>query len=117
MRDQPVGEQVTEQDPDHPEGEVELGGELGDRDRLLGDRQDRVVLGLQVERPAAASGDTVATTNATRSNSPPERGDPAAGHRVRADHRTGVVVEPVVRSRAPQPASPASAGTAQRPGR
>ncbi len=48
-RDQIPVAQISEQDPNHAEGQVELGGNIGNRDRNAAHLQDRKVLGI--ERP------------------------------------------------------------------
>src|SRR5688572_25541291 len=40
-----IGEQVAEQHPHHPEGEVDASGHLGHRFRFLGQSKDRLMLG------------------------------------------------------------------------
>ena len=93
-RDQVRLEQVADEHPDHPDRQVEPGGDLGDGQRGAGDREDRPVLGLQVDQVGVGCVERLDVGEQAQPAG--DRPGPAAGHRVRPHHRAGLLVEPVV---------------------
>src|SRR5690349_8991412 len=91
--DQSLLEQVTQQDAHHAEREIEVCGELRDRDRLAGAGQDGVMLGLQVPGAHPVGGVDDERDQVEAADDGP---GPSTGHRVGTHHRPGVGVEPVV---------------------
>jgi hypothetical protein len=114
--DQPVVEQVPEQHPDHAEGQVEVGGDLGDRLGLGHPGEDRQVLRLEAAR--LRGGDGLAQYHVREQvEVGAGRAGAASGDGVGPDDRSGRVVDPgVVLSRHRSvPGGSATTGTG-RPG-
>jgi hypothetical protein len=95
--DKPLVSHVREQDLDHTEWKVHVGGEVGHRGRETAQAQQLQVLGLeltQVAPVAADRGDHGYDVEGLAT-----RAGPTAGERVRTDNGPGVPVKPPVISR------------------
>ena len=94
--DQSLADEVAEQDADHPEREVDFGGQVDDRRGPAAQAQDPPVLGPGPEM-LPASGSLVATHHVDQvERRPAARQRPPLGQGVGPDDRPGVPVEPAV---------------------
>jgi hypothetical protein len=93
-RDQPALPQVGEQDPDHADRKIEIGGEISHRGREAAPPQQREVLGLEtvhVGRGPANRGDHRYQVEGLAG-----RAGPAADQRVGTDNGPGVLIKPPI---------------------
>src|SRR5689334_13046428 len=100
-RDEPLLQEVVEEHPHDPDREVEVAGQFRDGDRRLGAVEDGLVLRKQEHTGRGVvdgldEGDEVDRRCLAPTAGPAARPSvgPAAGHRVRADDRAGLGVEP-----------------------
>jgi hypothetical protein len=93
--DQPALAHVGEQDADHAEGQIHVGGQVGDRGREPAQAQQGQVLGLEIVGAggcAAHGGDHRHQVKGLFAARP----GPAAGQCVRTDDRPGFMIKPPV---------------------
>src|SRR5580704_7776155 len=94
-REHPVLDQVAEQYADHPDGEVDFGGEVDERDGMAAQLHDPAMLGTEPEglrHPLTGHHHDV--DQAERRSA--ARQGPAAGEGIGPDDRAGLLVEPPV---------------------
>ena len=91
-RDEPALPQIGQQDPDHADGKIQVGGEIRHRCRKAAQPQQHQVLGLEtirVGRGASNGGD-----HRNQVKRLAARAGPAADQRVGTDNGPGVLVKP-----------------------
>ena len=93
-RDEPALPHIGQQDPDHADGKIHVGGEIRHRGREAAQPQQDQVLGLetvQVGRGAPNGGDHRYQVERLAA-----RPGPAADQRVGTDNGSGVLVKPLI---------------------
>ena len=88
---------VRDQDADYAEREVKVGGEIGHRDREPAPAQHGEMLGLKALMVGMGTANRDDHGNQVEAFT--SRPGPAAGERIGADHRAGVLVKPSVLAR------------------